>query len=131
MAVLGVFGDLVFEVSADKIRTFDELSRSAADRWETHAIIGIKPKSEFIGPGLDKISFTMIFDVSFGVDPRAEMDKVLLMSRNGQVNNLTIGNKGLGAYQWKITSVRQSWKVVDNQGNLLRGALDVELEEYV
>lgn len=131
MAVLGVFGDVVFEVSAKKVRTFDEFSRNTADRWENHNRIGLKPASEFIGPGLDRISFTMIFDVAHGVNPRKEMENILIMSRNGQVNDLTIGEKGLGVNKWKITSLRQGWKVVDNKGNLLRGTLDVELEEYI
>ncbi len=131
MAVLGVFGDVVFEVSADRVRTFDGLSRTSSERWETHSLIGLKPVSEFMGPGLDRVSFSMVFDAAHGTNPRKEMEHILDMSRNGQVNDLTVGGKDLGAGKWKITNLRQSWKVVDNQGNLLRAALDVELEEYL
>jgi phage protein U len=131
MGVLGSFGDVVFEVSADKIRTFDEFTRTSADRWEKHDLIGQKPKSEFVGPGLDTITFTMIFDAQHGVNPRAEMDVLLVMSRNGDVADLTIGGKGLGVAQWKITNLVQRWTVLDNAGNLIKSALDITLEEYV
>lgn len=131
LGVLGSYGDVVFEVSSDKIRTFDELTRTTADRWEKHDIIGQKPKSEFIGPGLDTITFTMQFDVNHGMNPREEMEKLLVMSRDGQVADLTIGGKGLGVSPWKITNLVQRWQVVDNEGHVLKAGLDVSLEEHV
>lgn len=131
MGTLGSFGDVVFEVSSEKIRTFDKFTRNSADRWSTHDIIGKKPKSEFDGPGLDTVTFTMWFDANFGVNPREEMENLLIMSRDGQVADLTIGGKGLGVAQWKIKSLGQNWEVIDNQGRLLKSGLDVTLEEYV
>lgn len=129
--MIGSFGDIIFEVSADKIRTFDGFSRESSDRWTNHEIIGQKPLSEFVSPGLDKISFTMRLDAQHGVNPRAEMEKLLEMSRKGEVAELIVGGKPLGVDKWKITGLSQKWNTVDNRGNLLAAELDVTLEEYV
>lgn len=128
---LGSFGDLVFEVSTEKVRTFSDFKRTNSERWASHEIIVEKPKSEFIGPGLDGITFTMRFDVNFGVNPRQEMDRLVDMSRNGEVHYLIIGGKGLGEGMWKIKTLGQEWTVVDNMGNVLSSKIDVTLEEYV
>ena len=129
--MIGSFGEIIFEASYNKTKTFDEFNRTSADRWATHDIIGLKPKSEFLGPGLDKITFTMLFDVSLGVNPRTEMDKLLVMSRLGKIETLIVGGKPLGSYKWKILGLGQNWNIVDNHGNLIKGAINVTLEEYV
>lgn len=129
--MIGSFGDVIFEVSANKIRTFDRFSRSSSGRWAEHEIIEGKPPLEFKGPGLDTINFTMRFDANFGVNPRGEMDKLLIMSRDGQAETLIIGGKALGVDKWVITDVRQNWQTVDNKGNVIVSTVDVALKEYV
>lgn len=122
---------MVFEVSADKIRTFDGFTRESSDRWAAHEVVGQKPLSEFVGPGLDRISFSMRLEAQHGINPRVEMDKLLAMSRSGEVAALIVGGKPLGVDKWKITGLTQKWNTVDNRGNLLVAVLDVILEEYV
>ncbi|TEB13357.1 phage tail protein [Pelotomaculum propionicicum] len=122
---------MIFEVSAEKIRTFDEFSRSASGRWATHEIIRQKPVSEFIGPALDEISFKMRFDVRFGVNPKEEMDKLLIMCRSGVAETLIIGGLALGVDKWVIKSVTQNWLHFDGAGRCIVGVADVTLEEYV
>jgi phage protein U len=132
--MLGSFGEIIFQVSGNeggKIETFDDFVRTSAERWANHDLIGLKPKSEFLGPGLDKITFSMQFDVSFGMNPRIEMEKLVVMSRSGQVETLIVGGKPLGVNKWKIINLTQSWKTVDNRGNVVSGGLDITLEEYV
>ncbi|WP_227014025.1 phage tail protein [Paenibacillus psychroresistens] len=121
----------MFQVSADKIRTFDDFVRNNADRWESHEIIGQKPKKEFIGPGLDQITFNMRFDANLGVSPRKEMEALMVLSRNGKAAPLIIGGKALGVNKWIITGLVHKWKNIDNKGNLLQADLEISLEEYV
>lgn len=129
--VIGSFGDIIFEVSFNTIRTFDNFTRSSAGRWSEHEVINQKPPSEFVGPGLDTISFSMRFDVQYGMNPRVEMERLLIMERSGQAEILIIGGKGLGVDKWVITDLRQNWQTVDNQGNVLVGVAEVTLKEYV
>lgn len=129
--MIGALGDVVFVVSADTIRTFEDFSRSTASRWAKHEIIGRKPKLEYIGPDTDTISFKMRFDVAYGMNPRKEMDALLELARSGKAVPLVIGGKGLGVNKWVVKSVTQNWVHVDNRGNVLVGVAEVTLEEYV
>lgn len=131
MNQLGSLGPVVFEVNDKRIRTFSDFTRSASGRWANHEVLNKKPKSQRIGPGLDTVSFTMRFDVSLGLNPRKEMDRLTELEREGKVMPLIIGGKPLGVGKWKITSVEQSWPVIDNQGNVLVGTVNISLEEYV
>lgn len=129
--MIGALGDVVFVVSDDTIRTFDNFERNTESRWATHDIHLAKPKSEYLGPGLDTISFSMRFDVAYGINPRKEMDALVELARSGKAVPLVIGGKGLGVNLWKIKSLKQRWIHVDNRGNVLVGEVEVELEEYV
>jgi phage protein U len=129
--MIGALGDVVFVATAETIKTFTEFTRSSAGRWAKHERIGAKPLSQFVGPGLDTISFTMRFDARFGLNPRSEMDALLELERSGTAMALTIGGKDLGVGLWVITSLEQSYDVVDNQGNVLIGSAKISLEEYV
>jgi phage protein U len=131
MGVIGSFGDIIFEVSSEKVRTIDDFSRSEAGRWAAHEIIGQKPKSEFLGPGLGAIAFKMRFDIRFGVNPKTEMDKLLIMCRSGIAETLIVGGTALGVDKWVIKSVTQNWQHFDNAGRCIVGGTDVALEEYV
>ncbi|GIO09676.1 hypothetical protein J31TS6_57040 [Brevibacillus reuszeri] len=131
MAVIGSFGDIVFEVSIDRVRTFDDFSRSGSGRWAKHDRQQKKAVSEFLGPELDEISFTMRFDVSHGVNPKVEMDRVLEKCRSGQAETLIVGETPLGMDKWIVKTFKQGWKKLDGQGRLLVGELNVTLEEYM
>lgn len=57
--LVGFMADIPFIVSSRFIRTFDDYGRGSAGRWAQHDIIGDKPVLEFIGPDIEKISFSM------------------------------------------------------------------------
>lgn len=122
---------VVFEVSDDKIHTFEGFTRDSNIRQAKHDIHLQKPKSEFLGPELDNIAFVIKLKAQFGVNPRDEMDKLLILQRVGIPVVLTIGNKNIGMNKWTIVSLGQAWETVDNEGRLLEAQLSVTLEEYL
>lgn len=124
-------GSVVFVVNPKTIRTFNDLTRSSAGRWANHEVIGKKPLSQFLGPGLDTVSFTMRLDVRYGINPRKELDALVELERAGKAMPLIIGGKALGVGLWKITSLEQNWSSVDNRGNVLAATVNIALEEYV
>ncbi|MGO4376422.1 phage tail protein, partial [Paenibacillus sp. MCAF20] len=103
MSGLGSFGSIVFVVSAEELRTFDDFNRSSASRWAKHDVIGSRPLTQYIGQGLDTITFTMRFDAAYGLNPRKEMDALRNMERDAKAYALTIGGKGFGTGLWIIT----------------------------
>lgn len=132
MGVLGTFGDIVFEVSNQRINTFYDFIREATARYEQHQRILQKPKLEFLGPEADQITFTMRFDIRFGItDVKAEMDRLLRKCREGKAETLIIGGFRYGLHKWVVESVRQTMKVFDGNGRLLAGEVEATLREYV
>lgn len=129
--MIGFFGDIVFETSDERILTFTGFKRSASSRWANHEVIGGKPKSEFNGPDLDNIAFTVHLRGNFGVKVKEEMDKWLIKCRAGEVETLVVGDSALGVNKWKITSVSQAWNTILNKGELISADVEVNLEEYV
>ena len=131
---LGALGDVVFISSFKtpiKVRTFRDFQRDSSARWGSNDIHMQKPRSQYLGPGLDTISFNMTLDARLGMNPRKEMEKLLGYQRDGKVMLLQIGGKALGQGKWKIMSLTQSWGDIDREGNLLKAELAVTLEEYV
>lgn len=129
--MIGNLGPVVFVVSENTMRTFSEFARSSTGRHSVHEILGKKPKSQYIGPGLDTVSFTMRFDVSFGINPRKELDALTELDRQGKAMPLIIGGKGLGTALWVITALNQTWDRIDNRGNVLVATANISLQEYV
>lgn len=129
--MVGYFGNVVFEASRKKVLTFTGLKHDSTGRWEKHNVIGKKPISEFIGPDLDTISFTINLNGSNGVKPRHEMEKWTKMVNEGVADVLVIGHKALGKDKWAVKSVSEAWDVIFNRGELYSGKIDVTLEEYI
>ncbi|MEC0234081.1 phage tail protein [Paenibacillus kribbensis] len=128
---LATLGDIVFIVTHYKIRTFTDFTRTNNDRWAANEIIGKKPRSQFLGPGLDTIDLTVRVDASYGMNPRKEVDKLVDYSRKGKVMPFVLGNKGLGVKWWKIKSMTQNFNNIDNKGRLVSATYSLTLEEYV
>ncbi|KEO84751.1 phage tail protein [Tumebacillus flagellatus] len=128
--MIGALGDVVFVASADTIRTFEDFKRSSSGRWAAHAVLGKKPVSQFIGPDLDKVTFKIRFDVMYGMNPRAELNRLLEMQRSGVAVPLVIGGKALGVNLWVVTDLDQDWNTIDNKGNLLKANANITLQEY-
>ena len=130
MAILGSFAGELFEVSDQKIFTPDNIRREEPTRWSSLDVMMNKPVSEFLGPGLGKITFRVILNRQFCDNVMREMDKWLAMARAGVVGTLIIG-KPLGVDSWKLLSVSQAWNQVAVGGQILTAQLDLSFEEYL
>ena len=129
--MIGTWGDMVFVASADVIKTFDAFKRTESARWAKHDIHLQKSKSEFLGVDAGKVTFTMRFDASYGLNPREELNKLVKYVRNGEAHKLIIGGKRVGIGKWYMPDTNQDWNFFDNLGNVLVGSVTVNLEEYV
>lgn len=129
--MVGYFGDIVFETSDQRILTFSDFKRDVKGRWEKHATIGTKPVSEFIGPDLDNITFTINLNGNNGVKPRDEMELWNKYVSKGVVSVLVIGGKPVGNNKWSVQGASEAWNTVFNRGELFSGNIDITLEEYV
>lgn len=132
MSQIGYFGkDIKFKVSRKQVCTFDNFNQKLSSRWSESTPIGRKPVSEFNGPGLRSISFTMILDASLGVKPLEMLRKLRRIVGLGLVSYLVIGKSRVGFHKFRITSISEEWDTVLKGGELARAKVDVTMEEYV
>jgi hypothetical protein len=129
--MIGYYGDIIFETSDKKILNFMDFKLEHSGRWTTHEPIGIKPKTEFNGPGLLTASFTVELNGRYGVKPKDELKRWRDYSLNGNAELLVIGGKPLGEDLWIVKSVSEAWGTILNGGELFSAKVDVSLEEYI
>ena len=66
--MIGTLGrKIIFEVSDEKVLTFLNMTREITSRWAEHEALGVKPKPEFLGPGLQ----TGTLEITLSATPRS------------------------------------------------------------
>lgn len=130
MAKLGTLGKIVFSVSDQKIQTFDDMSLETSAKYYTHSRHLMKPLLEFGGMENDKLSFSMYFSVSLGVNPEKQIEQIDKYIEQGEILSLIIGGKRIGS-RWVITKHSKAYKRFDKKGKVLAVESKVTLEEYV
>ena len=131
MAIGNLGKTITFEVSSDKVLTFTNLSRTVKGRWTQHNIIESKPKSEFLGPDLEGITFKVYLSAMHGVKPRKTLETIEKAVLNGTVLPFVLGGKKVGSNSWVITSVSETWNCVYSKGELVTANVNLTLQEYV
>jgi phage protein U len=126
--MIGSFGNIAFSTSMDKVFTFSGLSKSADARFAEHSLTGKKPLLEFIGPGLETITFNMKLDVFLGINPLEEIKKLLELRDAGIARPFVLGGEFIGLFV--ITSLSEAHKVISNRGKILNAELSITLKEY-
>ena len=130
MAKLGSFGSLVFSVSENTVKTFDQIAWKTSAKYATHDRHIKADLLEFLGPEPGTIGFKMAFSVMHGNNPLKEVKKINKMVNQGIVERLVIGGKVYGSYKWVILSASSTMKRYDNKGNCWAATVDVSMKEY-
>ena len=85
--MIGTLGrKIIFEVSDEKVLTFLNMTREITSRWAEHEALGVKPKPEFLGPGLQTGTLEITLSATLGVKPRAILEAVEAMVSAGIIN---------------------------------------------
>lgn len=128
--LVGFMADIPFVVSSRYIRTFDDYSRGSGGRWAQHDIIGDKPVLEYLGPDVEKISFTMQLRADQGISPARELKKLRKLRDNGKVFPLVIGGNMVTNNMWVLESIDESVSFWGKDGSMLSVKVNVTLKEY-
>ena len=129
MALIGALGDINFHVSRRAIKTFDNLKWDSGSSYAEHDIHLQSPKLELTGTEADTMSFSMEFNVFYGVDPVKEINALEKARIKGEAMRLVLGNKIYGR-RWVITKTSKSLERFDNRGNLLVAKINISLKAY-
>lgn len=117
-----------FETSDRRLLTFLDLTRETSARFANHEVIGEKPLKEYLGPGLDGLSFTMELSAFGGVSPLGLVGVLDSAMQNGQQSNFILGGRNLGKFV--IVSKSEAYGIITNRGAVVSASVDVKLEEY-
>ena len=129
--MIGTLGtDLVFTVSDNYVFTFAGMTRDVSSRWATHETPGVKPRAEFLGPGLQSVSLPITLSSNLGVKPREMLERVEQMVETGDTEYLILGYRPVGKNRFRVTASSETWDLLYNQGELARAKLTLTLEEY-
>ncbi|MBM7580001.1 phage tail protein [Jeotgalibacillus terrae] len=127
---IGSFGSVVFEVSAKKVLTFDDVSRSGSARWAVHDIHQKKPMPEFLGPGQEAFSLRVVLKSILGVNPEEILKKLRLMRDTGEVSSLIIGSQPVTTNYWYIDDLQETNEHYDQTGKVHSITTTINLKEY-
>jgi phage protein U len=128
--LIGSWGSFIFEVSGDKAKTFQELTEKSSGRWAEHETINTAPLSEFLGPGLDELEFSIIFTSMLGVDPQENYEALRIAVRKGEYYPFIIGGFPLSGNFWRINDISGTSTVFSNRGGIRWMELSVTAREY-
>lgn len=125
------FGTKVFEVSSDKMYTFQDFQYSSSMQTEKQDSVGNKPSTYDKGPDLDSMSLKIRLDFSYGINPRNEWEEWQEIMNSATAYPFILGGKPLGSNKFRLVGVKPSNFNIDNVGNILSLDLDLSFDEYV
>ena len=129
--MIGALGPgIIFLVRGSYALTFNGMTREVSGRWATHETPGIKPKAEFLGPGLQTISLPITLSSSLGVRPRLGLEAIERMVETGSAEYFILGNRPVGVNRFRVTGSSETWDLIYNRGELAMASLTITLEEY-
>ena len=124
--ILGAYGDVVFSVSSDTVKTFNNLRLTQSAAYQQHKVHGAPAVIEFTGFNAPQISFEMVLSAYLGVNPREEKDKLTKMMESKQGYPLTLGGDMYGNL-WVITNLNTSFDHMYKDGTPITQKVQVTL----
>jgi hypothetical protein len=128
---IATFANKYFEVSGDKICTFQDFQYSSSLQTEKQDASGSKPSTYNKGPDLDNMSFKVHLDVAYGVNPRNEWEEWRDLLNSGDAYPFIMGGRPLGDNRFQLVGVTKSNVNTDNCGNYVSLDLELKFDEYV
>ena len=125
---IGSLGDIPFETSASFVRTPRDISRKISSRYETHYVLGAKPRLEYLSEDLDSITMQIRLAEIGLIQPEADLARLADLCRQGQVVPLML--MGVNCGNVIIESVTERWRGKGESGPFCIDAT-LELKEYV
>jgi phage protein U len=127
MAQTGSFGPVFFEVSAEKIKTWDNFRRRHTTAFAVHAVAHDKEKLEFTGHKLETVNMNIRLDAQW-VNPDRETTALYELKMAAEPQVLVIGTRPLGEYV--IESLTERRSRTDADGRTLVSVLSLQFKEY-
>ena len=127
---VGSLGEIVFSVSSNKVKTFEDLKISSSASFGSHKRHCGNEIIEFTGNDADSLSFNMTLSQILGVDVESELEALRKYKKTGKTLKLVIGKKVIGNYRWVITKMTITPKHYGKKSEILTADVAITLKEY-
>ena len=128
---IGYFGGIIFSVSPKKIKTLRDLSRNGSADIQTHKRHLNVDWPEFVGRGLESISFNIRLSKYLGVsNPQRDLDRFISYEQSGKAHSLVLGTTRFGSYKWLVSKHKVNYEHYDESGNPVTFDVSLTLTEY-
>lgn len=128
---LASFAGKAFEVSRNRIYTFDSLSGSFGLITEEQDVEGNKPSTYIKGKNLESVSFSVGLRQSKTVNVENEINSWRKICNAATPYMLFIGGKPVINNKFLLVSVNIDDTLYSVRGKLIKAVLNLEFKEYV
>ena len=129
--MIGSFGEVVFEVSADRLRTFRDFQIQRSAKYSEHAIHGRKGLLEFSGLSASTASLNIRLDAGLGVNPKEELSTLHDILNNHEALPFILDGEPQGDGLWVLESIGENYEIIDNHGTAIAVEVSLKLKEYI
>ena len=129
--MIGSFGEVVFEVSDEKVRTFRDYQIQRSAKYSEHAIHGRKGVLEFTGLSPASASLAIKLDANLGVNPKEELNNLREILNKHEAVPFILDGEPQGDGLWVLESLNENFEIIDNHGTFISINVSLNLKEYI
>lgn len=129
--MIGSFGEVVFEVSAEWIRTFRDFQIQHSAKYTEHAIHGRKGLLEFTGLSASTASLNIRLDAGLGINPKEELKTLHEILAKHEALPFILDGEPQGDGLWVLESIGENYEIIDNHGTAIAVEVSIKLKEYI
>ena len=129
--MIGSFGDVVFEVSAEKVRTFRDFQIQRSAKFAEHSIHGRKGLLEFTGLSASSASLNIRLDASLGINPKEELEALREILTKHEALPFILDGEPQGDGLWVLESIGENYEIINNKGAFIAVEVALKLKEYI
>ncbi len=129
--MIGSFGEVVFEVSDEKVRTFRDYQIQRSAKYSEHAIHGRKGLLEFTGLSPASASLSIKLDAGLGVNPKEELNNLREILNKHEAVPFILDGEPQGDGLWVLESLNENFEIIDNHGTFISINVSLNLKEYI
>ena len=129
--MIGSFGEVVFEVSDEKVRTFRDYQIQRNAKYSEHTIHGRKGLLEFTGLSPASASLSIKLDAGLGVNPKEELNNLREILNNHEAVPFILDGEPQGDGLWVLESLNENFEIIDNHGTFISINVSLNLKEYI
>lgn len=125
--MLGSFGDVVFEVSSERVRTFQEMNFTSGQTYAEHKILNGNTLLEYTGKNARTCNISIVLNSRLNLDIEDELKDLHELQDSHEPKILMLGGKVIGRFV--IETLTESYKLIMKDGKILEADINLSLKE--